>query len=74
MTDNTHASVIKAKIANLLTQRLPESLLGAITFVEPQRALSHVLRRRPKASTEAQNNPNDQGDHDEALNAQLDET
>jgi hypothetical protein len=27
-----------------------------------------------KSSTKVQNSPNDQGDHDEALNAQLDET
>src|SRR5262249_15898051 len=65
MSDNTPASVIKAKITNLLTQRLPESLLGAVTFIEPQRALSHILRRRPKSSTEAQTDPDDQGDHDE---------
>ena len=74
MSDNTPASVIKAKITNLLTQRLPESLLGAVTFIEPQRALSHILRRRPKSSTEAQTDPDDQGDHDETLDAQLDET
>jgi predicted nuclease of predicted toxin-antitoxin system len=53
LPDDTPASVIKAKVMNLLTQRLPESLLGALTFIEPQRALSQILRRRPK-STEKQ--------------------
>jgi predicted nuclease of predicted toxin-antitoxin system len=52
LPDNTPASVIKAKVTNLLTQRLPESLLGAVTFIEPQRALSHILRRRPKSAEE----------------------
>ncbi|HZF38861.1 MAG TPA: DUF5615 family PIN-like protein [Blastocatellia bacterium] len=52
LPDDTPASVIKAKVTNLLTQRLPESLLGAVTFIEPQRALSHILRRRPKSSEE----------------------
>jgi predicted nuclease of predicted toxin-antitoxin system len=74
LPDNTPASVVKAKVTNLLTQRLPESLLGAITFVEPQRALSHIIRRRPKSSSKHQNNPNDPGDHNETLDAQLDET
>lgn len=74
LTDDTPASVVKLKVTNLLTQRLPESLLGAITFIEPQRALSHILRRRPKSSAKAQNNPDDQGDHNETLDAQLDET
>jgi len=59
LPDSSPASVIKAKVMNLLAQRLPESLLGAVTFVEPQRALSHILRRRPKSSTEDQNDPND---------------
>jgi predicted nuclease of predicted toxin-antitoxin system len=73
LPDNTPASAVKAKIINLLTQRSPESLLGAITFVEPQRALSQILRRRPKPSAKAQNNLNDQRDHNETLDAQLDE-
>ena len=58
LPDSAPASVIKAKVTNLLTQRLPESLLGAITFIEPQRALSHILRRRPKSSAEVLNDPN----------------
>ena len=74
LPDDTPASIVKAKVTNLLTKRLLESLLGVITFIEPQRALSQIVRRRPKSSTEAQNNPNDQGDHDETLDAQLDET
>ena len=73
LPDDTPASIVKAKVTNLLTQRLPESLLVAITFIEPQRALSQIVRRRPKSSTKAQGNPNEQGDHDETLNAQLDE-
>jgi predicted nuclease of predicted toxin-antitoxin system len=73
LPDDTPSSVIKAKVATLLTKRLPESLLGAITFVEQQRAMSQILRRRPKPSTKAQDNPNEQGDHDETLDAQLDE-
>jgi hypothetical protein len=73
LPDDTPASIVKAKVTNLLTQRLPESLLGAITFIEPQRALSQIVRRRPKSSAKAQDNPDDPGGHDEALNAQLDE-
>jgi hypothetical protein len=64
---------INAKIKNLLSQRLPESPLGAITFLEPQRALSHILRRRPKSSGKS-TNPDQPGEPNEALNAQLDET
>lgn len=59
LPDDTPASVIKAKVTNLLIQRLPKSVLGAITFIEPRRAISHILRRRPKSSNKAQNNPND---------------
>jgi predicted nuclease of predicted toxin-antitoxin system len=73
LPDDTPASIVKAKVTNLLTQRLPESLLGAITFIEPQRALSQIVRRRPKSSAKAQDNPDDPGGHDETLNAQLDE-
>lgn len=73
LPDDTPASIVKAKVTNLLTQRLPDSLLVAITFIELQRALSQIVRRRPKSSTKAQDNPNDQGDRDETLNAQLDE-
>ena len=73
LPDNTPASAVKAKIINLLTQRSPESLLGAITFVEPQRALSQILRRRPKPSTKPQDDPNDPGVPNETLDAQLDE-
>jgi len=74
LPDDTPASIVKAKVTNLLTQRLPKSLLGAITFIEPQRALSRIVRRRPKSSAKAQDNPNDHGEHDETLDAQLDET
>lgn len=74
LPDSATTYLINTKIRNLLTQRLPESLLGAITFVEPQRAISHILRRRPKSSTAIQDHPDKQGDDDEARNAQLDET
>ena len=46
LPDNTPAGVISAKITDLLAKRLPESLLGAITFVESHRALSRIVRRR----------------------------
>ena len=74
LPDEATTSFINAKIKDLLTQRLPESLLGAITFIEPQRALSHILRRHPKSSTTKQPIPTKSGELDEALNAQLDET
>jgi hypothetical protein len=74
LPDDTPAIIIKAKVTNLLTQRLPESLLGAITFIERQRALSQIVRRRPKSSTKPQVDPNDPGVPNETLDAQLDET
>lgn len=74
LPDEATTDLVKTKIRNLLTQRLPESLLGAITFVEPQRALSNILRRRPKASGTKQKPLDEQGESDEARNAQLDET
>lgn len=46
LPDNTPASVVNAKITELLSQRLPVSLLGALTFVEIRRALSRIVRRR----------------------------
>ncbi|MGH9847066.1 MAG: DUF5615 family PIN-like protein [Blastocatellia bacterium] len=74
LPDDAPARLINSKITALLTQRLPESLLGAITFVEPQRALSHIVRRRPKKSPATQDQDQAQGENNEALNAQLDET
>lgn len=50
--DILRTAAIKAKVTNLLTKRLPESLLGAVTFIEPQRALSQILRRRPRSFQE----------------------
>lgn len=47
LPDNLPANVVNAKIIELLTQRLPMSLLGAITSVELRRALSRKVRRRP---------------------------
>jgi len=46
LPDNTPVSVINSKITELLVQRLPVSLLGAITFVELRRALSRTVRTR----------------------------
>jgi Domain of unknown function (DUF5615) len=47
LPDDTPASSVNAKIMELLAQRLPVSLLGAITSVELRRALSRKVRRRP---------------------------
>jgi predicted nuclease of predicted toxin-antitoxin system len=47
LPDNIPASSVNAKIIELLTQRLPVSLLGAVTTVELRRALSRKVRRRP---------------------------
>jgi predicted nuclease of predicted toxin-antitoxin system len=47
LPDDTPASSINAKILELLGQRLPESLLGALTTLELRRALSRIVRRRP---------------------------
>lgn len=47
LPDDTSSKVVNARIIELLTQRLPESLLGAVTSVELRRALSQIVRRRP---------------------------
>jgi predicted nuclease of predicted toxin-antitoxin system len=47
LPDDTSSRVVNARIVELLTQRLSESLLGAITSVELRRALSQTVRRRP---------------------------
>lgn len=46
LPDYTPASTINAKIMALLAKRSPVSLLGAVTIVEFQRALSRIVRRR----------------------------
>jgi predicted nuclease of predicted toxin-antitoxin system len=46
LPETTTATVINAKIMSLLNQRLPVSLLGAVTIVELRRALSRSVRRR----------------------------
>jgi predicted nuclease of predicted toxin-antitoxin system len=46
LPETTPATVINAKIMSLLSQRLPVSLLGAVTVVELRRALSRSVRRR----------------------------
>ena len=46
LPDAAPAKTISEKIHSLLIQRLPASLVGAVTIVEPQRALSKIVRRR----------------------------
>lgn len=47
LPSDTTALVVNAKILDLIANRLPESLLGAITSLEARRALSRPVRRRP---------------------------
>jgi predicted nuclease of predicted toxin-antitoxin system len=47
LPSNTPAKIVNARVLELIAKRLPVSLLGAITRVEPTRALSQVVRRRP---------------------------
>ena len=63
LPDDLSAKLINAKVIMLLAKRLPASLLGAITFLESQRALSRVLRRRSKNKpvVTTQENPPTQG-------------
>ena len=46
-SDNTPANTVNAKILELLANRIPSSLLGSLTTLEPRRALSRLIRRRP---------------------------
>jgi predicted nuclease of predicted toxin-antitoxin system len=46
LPSNTPAKIVNARVLELITKRLPVSLLGAITRVEPNRALSQIIRRR----------------------------
>ena len=46
----------------------------AITIEQIEAALSFAAELAPKSSAKTQDNPNDGGNHDEALDAQLDET
>ena len=46
LPETSPAKVIIEKVISLLSKRLPVSLLGAVTIVEPQRALSKLIRRR----------------------------
>lgn len=46
LPSSTPAQIVNARVLELLTKRLPVSLLGAITRVEPNRALSQIVRRR----------------------------
>jgi predicted nuclease of predicted toxin-antitoxin system len=47
LPSNTPANIVNAGVLELIAKRLPVSLLGAITRVEPTRALSQIVRRRP---------------------------
>lgn len=47
LPDDSPVSLVVGRVLALLSKRLPESLLGAVTFVEPRRALSRIVRRRP---------------------------
>ncbi|MBC5796044.1 MAG: DUF5615 family PIN-like protein [Sphaerospermopsis sp.] len=46
LPDDTPANTINAKIIELLSNRLPSSLLGSFTTLEVRRALSRPVRRR----------------------------
>jgi predicted nuclease of predicted toxin-antitoxin system len=46
LPDDTPVDIVNSRILELLAQRLPESLLGALTSVELRRALSRKVRRR----------------------------
>ena len=46
----------------------------AVTIEQIEAALSFAAEVAPKPSAKTQNSPNDPGDRDEALDAQLDET
>ena len=47
LPDDESVSAVNGRLIALVASRLPESLLGAVTFVEPRRALSRLVRRRP---------------------------
>jgi predicted nuclease of predicted toxin-antitoxin system len=46
LPDTTSAASINSKVTELLSKRIPVSLLGAVTYVEQHRALSRSVRRR----------------------------
>jgi uncharacterized protein with PIN domain len=46
LSSDTTATLVNAKVLDLIANRLPQSLLGAITSLEPRRALSRPVRRR----------------------------
>lgn len=46
LPSNTPANIVNARVLELIAKRLPVSLLGAIIRVEPNRALSQIVRRR----------------------------
>jgi predicted nuclease of predicted toxin-antitoxin system len=46
LPSNTPANIVNARVLELIAKRLPVSLLGAITRVETNRALSQIVRRR----------------------------
>ena len=46
LPDDTTANTVSDRVLQLIAQRLPESLLGAVTMLESRRALSQIVRRR----------------------------
>jgi predicted nuclease of predicted toxin-antitoxin system len=46
LPDDIPASAVNAKVLELINQRLPVTLLGALTTVELRRALSRIICRR----------------------------
>lgn len=46
LSSRTSANVVNAKVLNILTTRLSNTLLGCLTTIESRRALSRVIRRR----------------------------
>lgn len=47
LSSDTPANIVNDKVLELIANRLPESLLGAMTSLEPRRAISRTIRRRP---------------------------
>lgn len=43
---DTSADIVNEKVLSLLTTRIPSSLLGCFTTLEPRRALSRLIYRR----------------------------
>ncbi|BAU14640.1 hypothetical protein LEP3755_51910 [Leptolyngbya sp. NIES-3755] len=48
LPSDTPAKTVNDKVLDLIANRLPESLLGAVTNLEPRRAISRPIRRKSK--------------------------